>query len=217
MTSDFSDNRLRALYGAHAANAPDTPHPDADQLADAALGRGPEAARLAVFDHALSCATCRRELDLLLATSRAGESLQPQRRGLWAALAIAAVIVVAIAVPTIARQSARQFRPTGPNDAERGVATDTGTRVLAVIGPVGTISPGATPLFVWHRAPGAASYLFEVVNDSGLVVTRSRTADTTLPWPALPVGGTYRWRVTTSEAAGVRWQSAFTDLAVPKP
>ena len=63
MMSDFSDERLRALYAAHAANASDTPHPDPDQLADAALGRGAEPARLAVFDHALSCATCRRELE----------------------------------------------------------------------------------------------------------------------------------------------------------
>jgi hypothetical protein len=216
MMSDFSDERLRALYSAHAANAPDTPHPDPDQLADAALGRGAEPARLAVFDHALSCAACRRELDVLRATSDAGRLVQRHHRTIRACLAIAAVIVVAIAVPSIMRRSVRQFRPAEPSDTERGATTDTAPRAIGIIGPAGTIAPGARPLFVWHRAPGAASYLLEIVNDSGLVVDRSRTPDTTLPWPALPAGGRYRWRVIATETGGVRWESVFTDLVVLK-
>lgn len=213
--SDFSDDRLRALYAAHAANAPDTPHPDADQLADAALGRGPEAARLAVFDHALSCATCRRELELLEVTSRAGEVLQRRHRWVAVSLAIAAVIVVAIAVPTISGKLWRQVRAPASEDVDRGAPGVAGPRLLTVIGPAGTVAPGTTPAFAWHPAPRIALYVLEIVDDTGFVVSRSRTTDTTAPWPSLARGGRYRWRVSGTTSAGVQWQSAFTDLTVP--
>jgi hypothetical protein len=215
--SDFSDERLRALYAARAHNDPNTPHPDADGLADAALGHGSEAARLAVFDHALSCASCRRELELLRATSRAGETLQrEQQRRMRAALAVAAVLLVAIAIPTVVRRAPRQLGAPAGNDIERGAPAVTASPTLFIVRPQGTVNPGTAPTLVWHRSAGMDSYIVEIVNDTGSVVTRSRTGDTTLAWPSLP-SGHYRWRISGTATDGVHWESAFTDLVVRTP
>ncbi len=211
--TDPTDETLRALYAARAANDPDTAHPDPEQLADAALRRGPEAPRLATLDHVLSCTRCRKELELLQVADLAGQRLVHRHRGTRFVLAIAAALVVAIALKTLLPRSIRERLGPRTGDAERGAPVALGAE-LDVIGPQDTIAPGATPSFIWHRASGATEYLVEIVDDSGLVVTRSRTTDTTLPWPGLHRGVRYHWRVSaTTPGGGV--QSPFIDFLVP--
>ena len=209
--SDPSDEKLRALYGAFAADAPQTPHPDPDQLADAALGRGAEQSRLATLDHALSCATCRRELDLLQTVATTGAKLRQQQLRMRLVLATAAVVVVGIGL-SIAR------RGLPVKEEERGrAADDTGRRAIELVAPVGPVAPGATPSLVWRRVPGASSYKVEIVSDRAAVVVRSETSDTTLAWPSLPRGQTYQWRVSTTQPDGTVRRSPFTDLVVSPP
>jgi hypothetical protein len=97
MMKDMTDERLRALYAAHAADSPDTPHPDPDQMADAVLGRGSVENRLAVTEHAMTCAACRRELDLLQSAADSGRLLRGRvALRTWVPLAVAAAIVLGI-------------------------------------------------------------------------------------------------------------------------
>jgi hypothetical protein len=207
--SDLSDEKLRALYGAFAADAPETPHPDPDQLADAALGRGSPESRLATFDHALSCAACRRELDLLQTVAGAGAKLRQQRFRTSLVLATAAVVVVGIGLSI-----ARRGSPVMEEERGSAAADDTGRRAVVLVSPVGPVTAGATPSLVWRRVPGATSYKVEIVSDRSVVVVRSETNDTTLAWPSLPRGQTYQWRVSTTASDGTVRRSPFTDLVV---
>jgi hypothetical protein len=210
--SDLSDEKLRALYGALAADAPETPHPDPEHLADAALGRGSPESRLATFDHALSCAACRRELDLLQTVAQAGANLRQQRFRTRLVLATAAVVVVGIGLSI-----ARRGSPVAEEERGGAAGDDTGRRAIELVAPVGPVAPGATPSLVWRRVPGASSYKVEIVSDRAAVVVRSGTSDTMLVWPSLPRGQTYRWRVSATQADGTVRRSPFTDLVVSPP
>jgi hypothetical protein len=207
--SDLSDEKLRALYGALAADAPQTPHPDPDQLADAALGRGSPESRLATFDHALSCAACRRELDLLQTVATTGAKLRQQQLRMRLVLATAAVIVVGIGLSI-----ARRGSPVKEEERGSAAADDTARRAIELVAPVGPVAPRATPSLVWRRVPGVSSYKVEIVSDRAVVVVRSETSDTTLAWPSLPRGQTYRWRVSATQSDGTVRRSPFTDLVV---
>lgn len=216
---DLTDDRLRALYGALAADAPDTPHPDADHLADAALGRGTPESRLATYDHALTCAACRSELALLETTATAARSLRRQQLQVRFVLAAAAAIVVAVGLSTVTRGSLDRVRRLPATDVDRGTdqtANGQNARATAIelVAPVGTVAAGTRPSLQWRSIPGATSYMVEIVRDSGLVVLRTETRDTSLAWPSLPPGQTYRWRVSARAPNGSVRRSAFTDLRV---
>jgi hypothetical protein len=61
--------------------------------------------------------------------------------------------------------------------------------------------------------PGDARYDLEVLDDTGHVVFRTATADTTIAWPELGTGRTYRWwvRANTVDA----WRSPLTPFTTP--
>jgi hypothetical protein len=218
VSDQFDDARLRALYGAGAGDAPDTPHPTPEALAAAAERRGPEADRLRTLDHITTCAQCRRDFDVLWATERAGRQLvasQSRTR----MLAAAAVVLIAAAATLVSLPRLRHASPSAaPGDstesAERGAGTV--ATPIVVIAPRGIVGAGAPRVLVWHAVPGAPRYDVEVLDDSGSVVFRTSTADTVVGWPTLGAGRTYRWwvRANTTDAG---WRSALIAFRTPSP
>ena len=208
---DLSDEELRALYAAHAADSPDTPHPDPDELADAALGRGSPEVRLGVFDHALTCARCRKELDLLETAADTGRTLQRRAFQTRAILAAAAAIVVAVGL-SLTSGSLKELWRSPATESERGAsADDSRPRTITLVSPAGAVAPGATPRLAWRSVPGVTSYTVEVVGDSGLVL-RTETTDTVLASASLARGRNYQWRVSATAPDGTIWRSPFPDL-----
>jgi hypothetical protein len=214
--TDPTDVRLRALYAAHAADAPDTPHPDPDDLADAALGRGSPASRLAAFDHALTCAACRRELDLLRTVAGAGRRTREQQSWTRVILAAAAMIVLAVGLSVAGRGLLTRPWRTPVTDEERGTTAEDAAAVV-LVSPGSSVVAGSAPALVWRHVPEATSYTVEVVSDGGRVVTRLETRDTALAWPSLSPGQSYRWRVSARVSDGTVRRSPFTDLKVSSP
>jgi hypothetical protein len=207
---DPSDETLRALYAAHAANSPDTPHPDPDRLADAALGRGSAELRLAVFDHALTCASCRQDLELLQTTADTGRMLRQRAFRTRLILAAAAAVVVAVGL-TIKSGWQKDLGPSQAAESERGASVNNeGRTAIDLVSPIGAVPQGTTLNFVWRSVPGVTSYTVEVVGGSGLVL-RSDAHDTLLARPPLP-GGRYQWRVSATTPDGTVWRSPFTEL-----
>src|SRR5205085_378652 len=86
-------------------------------LRDLADRRGPEPERLRTLDHAMACAACKRELDLLRAITESGDALAPARSRLMSpavGVAAAAVLIIGIGISLATRQrSATEFRGTG--------------------------------------------------------------------------------------------------------
>jgi len=214
------DAPLRAAYAAHAADAPDSPHPTADQIADAVERRGPEADRLVTLDHIGSCAHCRREFELLRATRVAARQAVVRRWPLRTiGLAAAAAVVVGVTM-TLSHSAGLPLgeatppaRPTGLTaPPERGPNVGGATQVITLITPLGPIAPAATR-FVWHRLQVATTYHVEVLDDSGAVVARANTSDTVFVAPArtLAPGRVYRWWVQAT-VEGEPWQSGFADF-----
>jgi hypothetical protein len=214
------DTPLRAGYAAHGANAPNSPHPTADQIADVVERRGSEADRLRTLDHIGSCAHCRREFELLRATRVAARQATVSR---WPVrtigLAAAAAIVVGVTMTLShsaglplrgAAPSAQPAAPTLP--PERGPGSGGATQVITLIAPLGPTAPTATR-FVWHRLAMATTYHVEVLDDSGSVVARTNTSDTVFTAPArtLAPGRVYRWWVQ-AVVEGEPLQSGFADF-----
>ncbi len=213
---DPSDERLRSLYAAAAADTPNTPHPDPERLAEVARGRGSETSRMAVLDHAMTCAQCRRDLDLVRSAVRAGQRLQRDQFVARSLLAVAAVVVVAITLSVAGRGSLARLWRSPTADTERGT-TDREPMAVELVAPLGGVPANATPALVWRRVPGATSYLVEIVRDGGIVVLRTATPDTSLAWPSLARGQSYRWRVSATAPDGTVRRSPFTDLPVSAP
>jgi hypothetical protein len=213
MMKDMSEERLRALYAAHAANSPDTPHPDPDQMADAVLGRGSVENRLAVTDHAMTCTACRRELDLLQSAADSGRLLRARPVRTWVTLAAAAAIILAVGL-TIRSGSLKDIRSSRVPDSERGGSVDgKGPNSITLVSPLGTLAHGETTHLVWRSVRGATSYTVEVVSDGGLVF-RSESRDTVLAAPMLVGRRVYQWRVSATAPDGTVWRSPFTDFEV---
>jgi hypothetical protein len=225
VSDQFDDERLRALYREGAGDSAGAPHATPEALAAAAEHRGAEVDRVRTLDHVMTCAQCRREFDLLWATERAGQRLVARRRSLttWSLLAAAAVVVIAVGV-TVGLPGMRRGTPAAgaaggvdaadstERGAEGGGATG-GASTIEVIAPRGPVAADAQRVFVWHAVPGDARYDLEVLDDTGRVVFRTATADTTIAWPELGVGRTYRWwvRANTVDA----WRSPLTPFTTP--
>jgi hypothetical protein len=208
---DMTDARLRALYAAHAADSPDTPHPDPDQMADAVLGRGSAEGRLAVNEHAMMCAACRRELDLLQSAADSGRLLRGRTLTTWATLAAAAAIVLAVGL-SVRSGSLKELWPPHVQESERGASGEgKGLSSITLVSPIGAVANAKTIQFVWRSVQGATSYTVEVVGDGGLVF-RSESRDTVLAGPSLANGRVYQWRVSAATPDGSVWRSPFTDL-----
>lgn len=202
------DARLRAAYAAQAANVPGTPHPTPEQLAAAVEHSDRETERLTTLDHVASCASCRREFELLWATHAAARQAAVTtgwRLPAWS-LAAAAVIVVAVSL------SVARLRATHPTELapDRGVPPAGLQHAITLIAPLGA-APSTAPRFVWRAVPTPGMYHLEVLDDSGAVAVSIDTRDTTFTPPGLTPGRAYRWWVQT-RINGEPWQSKFAEF-----
>jgi hypothetical protein len=198
----MSDERLRQLYTAALAGRPASPgasHPSPETIAALVRREGPEEDRLAVLDHVMSCAECRREFDLLRTIEGVGARTGAgtgSRRSWYVPAALAASVLLAVG---IGRQA---LRPA--DDTTRG--GDGGA--IALVQP-GTEAPAGQPLvFAWHPVRGASQYELELLDAGGGLAASASTADTSAAPEAarsLPPGE-YRWwvRTTTAEAGALR-------------
>jgi hypothetical protein len=197
----MSDERLRELYTAALAAHPRDPqaHPSPDAIDALARREGSEESRLATLDHVMSCADCRRELDLLRSIEQAGVAAgsaerQSSRRWFMPA-ALAASLLLAVGVGSrLLHQDA---------DTTRG-----GEDAVVLIQPTGTAAAGEQIVFAWHPVAGASRYELELLETSGSVAASAVTRDTSVSPAAagrLPPGE-YRWwvRATTADARSLR-------------
>jgi hypothetical protein len=199
----MSDERLRELYTAAMAARPrggETAHPSPESIAALARRDGSEESRLATLDHVMSCADCRRELDLVRSIEQAGGALgsaerQSSRRWFVPA-ALAASLLLAVGV------GSRLLRQD--TDTTRGGSED----AVALIQPGASAAAGGRIVFAWHPVAGASRYELELLDTSGGVAASAVTRDTSASPAAveqLPPGE-YRWwvRTTTSDARALR-------------
>ena len=132
--------------------------------------RGTENERLRAINHAMACAECAEELELLRAT----RVVRDRARVPNIAFALAASVLLAAGLGyyTLGRRQAE--RPN--DDLTRGTA-----------GEVHLVSPSANATaidtLVWHAVTGATSYRLELRSDDGQLLTRGTTTDTTFAVP----------------------------------
>lgn len=209
----MDDERLRAHYQrALARRAPGTrkgcPAPEA--LAAAVEREGSEEARLATLDHAMACAHCARELELLRATRLAARPRSPARAPL---LAAASLLLAAGIGAGLWSRAGGVPGEAGP-DVLRGEAA-------AVVGvsPVGAVAPGTRPTFVWRPVPGATGYVVEVLDGAGDAVWTGRTTDTlaVLADSARLAPGDYAWWVRAELPNEEERRSDPRRFTVPAP
>ena len=166
-----------------------------EALLDVVEQRGPEAARLESVNHAMACADCREELELLRATRIVRDRARLPRFGF--ALAASLVLVAGLSFYTLGRN-----RPASGADDDRAV-TRSGSDDVQLI-TTGVLY-GQTPNLVWRRTSGAASYVVELRREDGTLLTRDTTADTVFAVPdsvrAGPDADAY-WAVTARLSDG---------------
>lgn len=200
--SMMNEARLRELYTSHIATRRPTdraacPAPEALQ----ALVRreGAEEERLAMLDHAMSCADCRAEFDLLRSIEEAGTRLgagSTSRRSWVIPAALAASLLLAVGVGRLALAPSE-------DDIVRG-GPEGGA--VALLSPPREAKAGTPLLFTWHAVPGATRYRLEVLSGDGDVALEAETTDT-LVAPEAAVGlpaGEYQWWVGASVSPASR-------------
>jgi hypothetical protein len=169
-----SDERLRAAYSAVLeTRAPRTRESCAspEALLDVVDRRGSEETRLATLDHVMSCATCRRELDLVRAAAAASEGTLSRRhisRGFptrWMAIAATVVIVAGIGLVYRLQDREAPFVPRGGEAMSLHGATRTST---------------GDARLAWRPALGATGYDVTILDESGRELVNRRIADTTV-------------------------------------
>ena len=224
MTDEMRDDPLRSAYADHLRARVDAA-PAACVSPDALLAlvrqEGPEVERLAVLDHVMACARCRREFDLLQAIEAAGREAerdaadvvpitlaanrtrprQPAQHGRWrgaAGLALAASVVLAVGIAR--RRTHDELSP----DVERGAAGGAADGVALVAPAGGTAVPRGVPIhLVWRSVSHATRYDVELLAPDGTVARTGATGDTTFAVTdasRLASGITYQW-----------WVQAVTD------
>lgn len=194
------DRELKRLYTellAQRAPADRTACPAPEELRALAERDGAEAARLSLLDHAMTCASCRREFELLRATVAA----RPRaRRRTRAGLAAAAMIALLVGGSLVWRLGDER---TGP-PVMRG-----GDQAVRVVEPEGPVSGEPTAL-VWRAHPSAVRYAVQVTDEDGRAIVSEETRDTTLTVsdPAeFTAGGEYFWWVEAIRLDGTRVRS----------
>lgn len=145
--------------------------------------RGAEDERLRAINHAMACAECAEELELLRAT----RVVRDRARVPNIAFALAASVLLAAGLGfyTLGRQQAE--RPN--DDVTRGMAGE-----VQLISPTATAA--AIDTLLWHAVTGATSYVLELRSDDGQVLTRGTTTDTAFALPD---------RVRTTRGSVVYW------------
>jgi hypothetical protein len=199
-----SDERLRELYTAALTRRPvAAAHPAPEAIAALARREGPEEARLATLDHIMSCAECRRELDLLRTVERVGvesgaAGRSAPRRSWFVPTALAASLLLAVGIGRLMLRS--------PDDGTTRGGGEPGD--VALVQPAARMPAGGQLTFAWRPVPGASRYELELLDGGGGVVASAATSDTSAAPEAaraLPPGE-YRWwvRATLSDARTLR-------------
>lgn len=214
------DDRMREAYS-RAVEARTAPRRAGCASPDAMLAlvrrEGREADRLATLDHAMACAACREEFELLRSLERAGgddarKAVEGIRWKRHLAMALAASVVLAVGVETGRRVMERDQR-----DVMRGA----GDGVTLIAPAEGAAARAGTDslTFAWTTVPGAEAYLVEVLSADGSPVVSQRTRDTTYTIGAangLPAGE-YRWLVQSYAADGTEARSPARRLTLTTP
>jgi len=186
----LTEARLKEVYPSTMARRPaGCPEPEALQ----ALARreGAEEVRLATLDHAMSCASCRAELDLLRSIERAGAETgaahRPARRTWLVPAALAATLLLAVGLGRTV------LGPAGEEQIRSGDEAG----AVAVLAPAAEAPAGAPLTFAWRPVAGAARYRVEVMTGDGDVAIEAETHDTAvnLEGVARLAPGDYRWWV----------------------
>ncbi len=201
----MNDERLREAYAAMlAARGADPARagcPGTEALQRALAIKGPEADRLALVNHAMTCPACRREFELLRALQHAvpGERRLPA----WLGLAAAALLVMAIGLAV-------------PRWWDDGDGVVRGPGGLALVAPAAGATVPTPVDLVWNRVPGARDYEVLVMGPGGEALLRRRTTDTVAALPGgAPPGARLLWHVTAwrGPADSVRSEPASFTLA----
>jgi hypothetical protein len=212
----MTDERLAEAYQhavASRATGDRTGCAAPEALLALARREGPEEERLATLDHAMACAGCKRELDLLVAVEAAAGELgvargdaapapvplrpRPTRAGSRRIVALALAASALVAVGVVVREARG---PGEPGDVLRGEA-----RGIVATEPAPGETVGLPVTFAWRPVPGATRYTVEVLAADGRVAwsaeTREPTATLSDPG-ALAPGAEYRWWVRVTGGAG---------------
>jgi hypothetical protein len=172
MIQHHDDDRLRLAYDAsvHARRPLSGPHPEPEALVAVVERTGSETARLEILDHVMTCAQCRRELDLVRA-SLVAAGLPKQRT--W--FRSPSVGLMAIAATLLLVAGVKLF-------TNRGTDVDSGPVLRGASGvatyPARWRSSGDATL-TWRPTADAANYRLEVIDESGAAVVDSTMRDTT--------------------------------------
>ncbi len=156
-----------------------------------------------VFDHVMGCAACRSEYELLRST--AAPTARPVIRWTrWVPLAAAAVLVLAVGLPTLREPEAPPVvRSSDPGE-------------IVMHGPVAARA-GAALTLAWGPVAGADAYRVEVTDTLGVVLHTETTGDTMVVVRAevLPAGsGAFDWLVVARRADGNERRSPLARVAV---
>lgn len=186
----MTDEALRRAYQAGLSppkrERGDCPSPEG---LNALVNReGDEASRLAVLDHVMSCAACRRDFELLRAVHVAGRSRPTWR---YQPLALAASIALLVGLGGAALWT--RLAPTG-RDTLRGSGAQ-----VELIQPAGGAVITPPLVLVWQPVTGARAYTAELLAPDGRLVQSWTTPDTAITvstQDAPPVSpGSYAWWV----------------------
>jgi hypothetical protein len=169
-----NDERLRQAYGAALeARAQSTAgsHPEPEALLAVAERSGSEAVRLEVLDHAMACAACQRDLNIMRTTIAAAGT--PRART-WFRSPSAGLMALAASLLLVA--GVRLYM-TSSSDLDGGPRFRGSSAVSTY--PVRWLPAGDAGV-AWRPTNDAASYRVEVVDEAGAAVVDSTVRDTSL-------------------------------------
>lgn len=186
----MNDDRLRALYDqllhdrARRREASDVPLEAMQEILDR---RGSEVQRLALLDRIMAHPKLAEEFEILRAAHEASRVVARRRIPAYV-MGIAATLLVAVGISTIARRDTDQS-----GDPTRGRQVQ-----VPLYAPAETSLADSARLFLWAQHPDARQYAFDLGTNDGMPVYAATVADTLLTLPdsvRLVPGETYRWWV----------------------
>lgn len=192
----MNDEELREAYARFLATQQSSGRaacPEPEALVALVQRKGPESQRLTILDHAMACAACQREFELLRAIRTAerqeeGEARPSRRWQPWLVPALAASFLLAIGLGP-----GREWLEEQREQPMRGEAD-----AIVMLEPQAGATISADSLrFVWRPAQGASRYTVELLTADGAVAVSEKTADTTmvLPRAGRVSPGMYHWLV----------------------
>jgi len=203
----MNEQDLVRLYaqGANRSSASRTGCPAPETLLAAVEQSGSEEERLRTINHAMTCAECGEELELL----RSSRIVRERSRLPRFSFAIAASLVVAVGLGYYALM--RGQASTGARDLMRG-ASD-----VELVSPTNDETV-ALRVLTWRAVPSARDYTVEIRREDGSVVARSVSKDTVFSVSdsiAAATTGTIYWGVTATLPDGTERRSATRRLRTP--